>query len=535
MGAEASRPAPRALVDAVEALGGATSAEVLELVNAFARAAPAPVTADDVAALSRSSRRLRTAAEVADAFDLPERVAAVLLRRVPSVDDATAGGDGGDAVPSAGISLADALVHLASCRNSDAAAVEEADALLRAGALVDLAKMATTATTADGDDNEEEEEVDARAPPLAALRTMSRARMPGAAERFPSLPATARSLLLRSARASLAPRLRDAAGAPLTTNPIGGGRRRRRSRDVLTRAGAWLLAASMPSSQRKTWRRVFSSADDGAGFSTFVSRITADTTRGPVLVCVRTKCGDVLGGYVSLGDPSSSVRGDRAEFQGDAGTFVFAFGKASRKVNNDEGRGEGGGEVDSDDADDASDADASDDSWTRVGVYASTGANADHVWCASGFSSDRFPNGFGFGGVANRPGGGRSAIWIDGNLERGRCVPGIATFAAPMLAGCSGVVEREEERRGSGVRSFSGGNRANDDDDWGVGWFEIDAVEAWATSGADADSAGGTNDNDKRPNRGDRGGGVRDAKHAELRMMMSLGGRDAGGPAREER
>ena len=284
MGAEASRPAPRALVDAVEALGGATSAEVLELVDAFARAPPAPVTADDVAALSRSSRRLRTAAEVADAFDLPERVAAVLLRRVPSVDDATGGGDGGDAVPSAGISLADALVHLASCRNSDAAAVEEADALLRAGALVDLAKMATTATTADGDDNEEEEEVDARAPPLAALRTMSRARMPGAAERFPSLPATARSLLLRSARASLAPRLRDAAGAPLTTNPIGGGRRRRRSRRVLTRAGAWLLAASIPSSQRKTWRRVFSSVDDGAGFSTFVSRITADTTRGPVLV-----------------------------------------------------------------------------------------------------------------------------------------------------------------------------------------------------------------------------------------------------------
>ena len=83
MGAAASRPAPRALVDAVEALGGATSAEVLELVDVFARASPAghvPVTADDVAALSsRSSRRLRTASEVADAFDLPERVAAVLI------------------------------------------------------------------------------------------------------------------------------------------------------------------------------------------------------------------------------------------------------------------------------------------------------------------------------------------------------------------------------------------------------------------------------------------------------------------------
>ena len=87
MGAAASRHAPRALVDALESLGGATSAEVLELVDVFARASPAghvPVTADDVAALSsRSSRRLRTASEVADAFDLPERVAAVLSRRDP--------------------------------------------------------------------------------------------------------------------------------------------------------------------------------------------------------------------------------------------------------------------------------------------------------------------------------------------------------------------------------------------------------------------------------------------------------------------
>ena len=220
-------------------------------------------------------------------------------------------------------------MHLARCRNSDAAAVEEADALLRAGALVDLAKMATTATTADeDDDDEEDEEVDARAPPLAALRTMSRARIPAGGEKVPEPPATAGSLLLRSARASLAPRLR-------TTTPGGG--RRRASRDVLTRAGAWLLAASIPSARRRgcaaakaTWRRVYATADDGAGFSTFVSRITAKTC-GPVLVCVRTKAGDVLGGYVSLGDPSTSVRGDRAEFQGDAGTFVFAFGKAGKK------------------------------------------------------------------------------------------------------------------------------------------------------------------------------------------------------------
>ena len=549
MGAGASRPAPRALDDAVEALGGATSAEVLELLDAFPRAGPedhVPVTADDVAALSSRCGRLRSEAEVADAFDLPRRVAAVLMRRVPSVDDAT-----GVGAPY-GFSLADAVVHLARCRDSRAAALEEADALLRAGALVDLAKMATTATADDDDDDDDDEvddEVDARAPPLAALRTMSRARPGEAARRFPSLPTTARSLLLRSARASLAPRLRDAAGAPLTSSPRTSGRRRASDsrRDVLTRAGAWLLAASIPSGSthsggsdgKATWRRVYASVEDGAGFSTFVSRITAKTC-GPVLVCVRTKAGDVLGGYVSL-SAGESVRGDRAEFQGDAGTFVFAFGKArkftksiqERKTNNDEGGGrEVAAAADDDDAD-ASD-DEADDSWTRVGVYASTGANASHVWCASGFKSDRFPNGFGFGGVASRPGSGRSALWIDGNLERGRCVAGIATFGAPMLAGCrSGVGRGERGVRSTGVRSGFDDERLGYDDDWGVGSFEVDAVEAWATSGAGADSAGGTNGHERGVDR--RGGGVRDAKHGELRMMMQLGGRDAGGPAREER
>ena len=208
--------------------------------------------------------------------------------------------------------------------------------------------------------------------------------------------------------------------------------------------------------------------------------------------------------------------------------------KLEKKTNNDD---EGGGrEVDSAadaDADDASeDGDArADDSWTRVGVYPSTGANANYAWCAAGFTSDRFPNGFGFGGVANRAGAGRSAIWIDGTLERGRCVPGIATFAAPMLAGCADWGVESEERRPRG--GVLGGDDAAYDD-WGVGSFAIDAVEAWATSGADASSAGGTKDDDEGPG-GDRGGGVRDAKHGELRMMMQLGGRDAGGPAREER
>ena len=328
MGAGASRPAPRALVDAVEALGGATSAEVLELLDAFARAGPedhVPVTADDVAALSsRSSRRLRTAAEVADAFDLPRRVAAVLMRRVPSVDDAT-----GAAATAAtrsrprGFSLADAVVHLARCRDSRAAALEEADALLRAGALVDLAKMATTATTADDDDDDDEvdDEVDARAPPLAALRTMLARASPARRREGSRASRRRRGRSSSGPRASLAPRLRDAAGAPLTTTRTSG-RRRGRTR-VATSSPArargcsplrYRAAPRRGSDVKATWRRVYASVEDGAGFSTFVSRITAKTC-GPVLVCVRTKAGDVLGGYVSLGPRASRFEGTGRSFK----------------------------------------------------------------------------------------------------------------------------------------------------------------------------------------------------------------------------
>ena len=387
-------------------------------------------------------------------------------------------------------------------RDSRAAALEEADALLRAGALVDLAKMATTATT-DGRRRRRGGRRSRRArAALAALRTM-RARVPASGEKVPEPPddGAVAPPPVRARVPRAAPARRRGRAADVLTAESGRRRASDSRRDVLTRAGAWLLAASIPSGStlrrsdgKATWRRVFASAKTAPGLAP--SSRESPPKRGPVLVCVRTKAGDVLGGY-ALAVRGQSVRGTGRSFKE---TREPSSLRLARLKNYEESKGktrngEGGGEVDSDDADDASDADASDDSWTRVGVYASTGANADHVWCASGFSSDRFPNGFGFGGVANRPGGGRSAIWIDGNLERGRCVPGIATFAAPMLAGCSGVVEREEERVDPGFVRLWGEPRKYDDD-WGVGWPEVDAVEA-GDVGRGRGFAGGTNGHDR--------------------------------------
>ena len=543
MGAAASRPAPRALVDAVEALGGATSAEVLELVDVFARACPrdhVPVTADDVAALSsRSSRRLRTASEVADAFDPPgasrrcccDAYPPSMTRRAAATARTTKAPARGD-LPRRRPRAPGEVPKQRRRRG------READALLRAGALVDLAE--------DGDDGD-----DGRTTTTTTMRTRrsTRARALGRAandvarasrgggEKVPEPPRDGRSLLLRSARASLAPRLlttttggtSDAAGRVATSSPA---------------RSAWLLAASIPSGARRRGcdgkaRRgdeCSASADDGARFSTFVSRITAKTC-GPVLVCVRTKAGDVLGGYVSLG-PGESVRGDRAEFQGDAGSFVFAFGKAGKKrltksaklTTTREGASEVDAAADADD-DDASEDDArADDSWTRVGVYPSTGANANYAWCAAGFTSDRFPNGFGFGGVADRAGAGRSAV--DRRNPRARAVrAGDRHVRGADARGVSFRLGRREgnvSRGSTGVRS--GGTIGLC---MTIGASALSRLTRWRLGRRRArtrSSAGGTNGHDE-VQAGDRGaGGVRDAKHGELRMMMQLGRRDAGDP-----
>ena len=482
MGAATSAPGvSRALEDAIEALGGEHSKDVSELVDVFERTegrkedtGPAGsdlgTSARDIVDSSR--RRLKNATELGDVFELPDAVAAALFHRILAVnstagdDDTSTGDDDVAASTHAEISLADCVVYLAVCKTKPGAALEEADALFRRGCtLADLAKVAM-----DDDDDDE----DARAPFLATLsRNLARSAT-GLTKKFPGLAAVVPALLLPSTRAHLAPVLCD---------PRGGG-----ASPILTRAGAWLLAGTLPPERRREWTRVYSSdGGDGRSFVTFCSRVTA--SNGPLLVCVRTRGGCVLGGYVSV-DAASTMRSDRADFQGDAACFVWSFGKMTKieNVNNDE---------------------------SPAGVYKSTGLNDHHVWCANGFTSDRFPNGLGFGGRV-----GHHALWIDADLERGHCRTGVSTFGNPRLIG-------DEAAEG-------GMHRACEFDGSLAGEFEVDAVEAWAVTPAatEAEPSGGRNEGNGGS--GSKGGGVHAVGGWEASQMLDLVS-NANGPARETR
>ena len=478
MGAATSAPAvSRALEDAIEALGGEHSKDVSELVDVFERTegrkedtGPAGVdlgtSARDIADSSR--RRLKDATELGDVFELPDAVAAALFHRILAVNSSSSGdddtGDDDVAVSShAEISLADCVVYLAVCKTKPGAALEEADALFRRGCtLADLAKVAMD----DDDDDDDDDEDGARGPFLATLSRRLARSATKLTKKFPGLAAAVPTLLLPSTRAHLAPVLCDPRG--------------RGASPILTRAGAWLLAGTLPPERRREWTRIYTSdGGDGRSFVTFCARVTA--SNGPTLVCVRTRGGCVLGGYVSV-DAASTMRSDRADFQGDAACFVWSFGKMT-KIENVEGNDE-----------------------SPAGVYKSTGLNDHHVWCANGFTSDRFPNGLGFGGRV-----GHHALWIDADLERGHCRAGVSTFGNRRLIG--------DEAAGSIQRAC--------EFDGGAGEFEVDAVEAWAVA---------LNPNPKgNPGGGSRkGGGVHAVGGWEARMMLDLVS-SANGPARETR
>ena len=479
MGAATSAPAvSRALEDAIEALGGEHSKDVSELVDVFERTegrkedtGPAGsdlgTSARDISKDS-SRRRLKDATELGDVFELPDAVAAALFHRILAVnstrtgDDDTGDDDVAVSTPSE-ISLADCVVYLAVCKTKPGAALEEADALFRRGCtLADLAKVAMD------DDDDDDDEDDARGPFLATLsRNLARSATK-LTKKFPGLAAAVPALLLPSTRAHLAPALCD---------PRGGG-----SSPILTRAGAWLLAGTLPPERRREWTRVYSSdGGDGRSFVTFCARVTA--SNGPTLVCVRTRGGCVLGGYVSVGD-DATMRSDRADFQGDAACFVWSFGEMT-KIENVEGNDE-----------------------SPAGVYKSTGLNDHHVWCANGFTSHRFPNGLGFGGRV-----GHHALWIDADLERGHCRAGVSTYGNPRLIG-----EHQAAEGGRHQGLFDGSL---------AGEFEVDAMEAWAVA---------LNPNPKgNPGGGSRkGGGVHAVGGWEARMMLDLVS-SANGPARESR
>jgi hypothetical protein len=63
-----------------------------------------------------------------------------------------------------------------------------------------------------------------------------------------------------------------------------------------------------------------------------------------------------------------------------------------------------------------------------------TGHNQNFVWCAAGFTSERFPNGLGFGGQV-----GHFSVFLNGYFEGGHTRDKGATYGAPSFSGETGV------------------------------------------------------------------------------------------------
>jgi hypothetical protein len=265
----------------------------------------------------------------------------------------------------------------------------------------------------------------------------------------------------------------------------------------------WFLSRHCPEAWRVKWRRAFVSSAHGASFATFLSK-TEDV--GPTLVVIVAETGEIFGGICS-----HSLASNSADFFGDERCFVFSLGA-----------------FDGERADDADDADADEDDLDAspgfdFGVFAGAdAANRHFCYCASGFTSDRFPNGLGFGGQV-----GHHAVFLDASFETGHCRASAATF------GNARVLSGKPRREALGAGGSRGDAAENGNGDVA---FVVRAVEAWAV---DADFHARLQEQRRLENRRGAGGregeGVRGARHAEARMLMESARRDAGGAERQDR
>ena len=278
--------------------------------------------------------------------------------------------------------------------------------------------------------------------------------------------------------------------------------RRTHSTPLISPLAAWFLSRSMPATWRTKWRRVFCSKTHGASFAALVARCADEV--GPALVAIETSAGFVVGGVVS-----ESPRFASPAFFGDARCFVFSLGPIAQAPSDSQSR-----QSDGNDGEDAHDEGFDFD--FDFGVFGhARGANENFCYCAYGFSSDRFPNGLGFGGQV-----GHHCLFLDAGFETGHYSTAAATFGkARLLAPCV---------------SDSCGDARNSQENV-AGTFRVRAVEAWAVDGDfQARLAAKRRAENRRGAGSGARGGVRTAKHDEARALMETARRDAG-PERQER
>ena len=564
MGAAESRPPPPSwLVEACETLDPREVDEVVTLARRAAKNAEAsrepgascPANALDAAAYAlEQEERLGWQRE---AFDTPPALDAVLDRLARSVvagDETTSGTRGDASLPerAAGdakdetasenrLPLCAALASRARCRRAasgdgDAvasliravflarkeprpAADRARDALEVARALASVA-LPPTATRDEANrrdaflrrvaafadaDADDVDDFDAGAAPGEPPGDESRSARRDAKRVRRKCPDPFTTLLVQSAydasmpsrRGRLVPDLTDEDGATplfaaLRASPSGAETEETYSSALIHPLSAWFLSRSMPCDWRTKWRRVFSSKTNGASFASFL-RGCEDA--GPTLVAVETECGFLVGGVVS-----HTLRAERAAFFGDARCFVFSLGRERGAMGNE-------ARVDTRATEKKTDVDDFD-----FGAFRATGANDRFCYCARGFSSDRFPNGLGFGGQV-----GHHCVFLDAGFETGHWRAFTATFGeARLLPSLS--AEAKTKTKTAEARGRAAG-----------GTFRVRAVEAWAVDGDFKARLEAKRRAEKRRGAGaGPGGGVRSARHNEARALMEAARRDAG-------
>lgn len=566
MGAAESRPPPPSWL--VEACATLDPRDVDEVVTLFRRAAKnaeshgepgasCPANPKDAAAyVFEQERRLgwdehdASAREASrEAFGTPPPLDAVLDRLAQSVlaGDATTSGTPGAAPrlraagdaekdqPETHGALCAALVSRAACRR---AASGDRDAVARLGDAVfpkrrnighdfqtalelvrALASVALPPDRPTEDARRREAFLRRVAATSGSITSDASARATSSASRSAFTTLLAQSTYdasMPSRRGRLVPALFDEDGATRLfagecdqknesekhAEPAENAARRTHSTPLISPLAAWFLSRSMPGTWRTKWRRVFCSKTHGASFAALVARCADEV--GPALVAIETSAGFVVGGVVS-----ESPRFASPAFFGDARCFVFSLGPIAQAPSDSQSR-----QSDGNDGEDAHDEGFDFD--FDFGVFGhARGANENFCYCAYGFSSDRFPNGLGFGGQV-----GHHCLFLDAGFETGHYSTAAATFGkARLLAPCV---------------SDSCGDARNSQENV-AGTFRVRAVEAWAVDGDfQARLAAKRRAENRRGAGSGARGGVRTAKHDEARALMETARRDAG-PERQER
>ncbi|KAL0051502.1 hypothetical protein WJX82_008750 [Trebouxia sp. C0006] len=146
---------------------------------------------------------------------------------------------------------------------------------------------------------------------------------------------------------------------------------------LMTPQFAWLFSSRLPPKQSDVWELLFHSNKHGQSFNTFMGKVAG---KGPTLLLVKDKQGQLFGGYAS--EPWLK----NGKYYGNFSTFLFQL-------------------------------------LPKVAMYNPSGANQNFQYCGHNFAS--LPNGIGFGGQV-----GYWSLFVDGLFEKGMSHKG-ATYTNP--------------------------------------------------------------------------------------------------------